>query len=256
MIHLRELGQLSVFSPLNLALYHQVVGLKLPILGTGTAMNNGLDRFFYRETVQGSGVGDGKVVRQRGGPGVYAHVRVGVRALNRGQGTVFAWNAGLNIPAKFAAAVTQGIQDAMNAGVSAGLELTDVCASVEDGSYHEEDSTADAFREAAAKAATEAIRQAGPVVLEALSLVTVTVPTNFVEAVEATVALHGGEARATPSETPSRTLEASLPASNVTILIAELLQISDGHASISSRSGGFRLRPDPPDTIEQWVARR
>jgi translation elongation factor EF-G len=86
-------------------------------------MNNGLDRFFYRETVQGSGVGEGKVIRQRNGLGVYAHVRVEVRALDPGQGTVFAWNAGLNIPAKFAAAVTQGIRDAMNAGVSAGLEL-------------------------------------------------------------------------------------------------------------------------------------
>ncbi len=219
-------------------------------------MNNGLDRSFYRETVQDSGVADGKVIRQRGSLSVYAHVRVEIRALNRGQGTVFAWNAGLNIPAKFAAAVTQGIQHAMNSGVSAGLELTDVCASVEDGSYHEEDSTADAFREAAEKAATEAIRQAGPVILEALSLVTITIPASFVEAVEATVALHGGEARATPSETTSRTFAASLPASNVTNLIAELLQISNGHASISSRSAGFRPRPEPPDTIEEWVVPR
>ena len=218
-------------------------------------MNNGLDRSFYRETVQDCGVGDGKVIRQRGGLGVYAHVRVGIRALNRGQGTVFAWNAGLNIPAKFAAAVTQGIQDVMNAGVSAGLELTDACASVEDGSYHEGDSTDDAFREAAAKAVTEAIRQAGPVVLEALSLVTITVPTNLGEAVKATVALHGGEARVT-TETPSRTLEASLPASSVTNLIVDLLQISDGQAHISSRSAGFRLRLEPPDTIEEWVARK
>jgi hypothetical protein len=60
-------------------------------------MNNGLNRSFYRETVQDSGIGDGKVIRQRGGVSVYAHVRVEARALSRGQGTVFAWNAGLNI---------------------------------------------------------------------------------------------------------------------------------------------------------------
>src|SRR2546426_1071684 len=103
-------------------------------------MNSGLSRSFYRETVQDSGVGEGKVIRQRGTSGVYAHVRAEVRPLNRGQGTVLAWNAGLNIPAKFVAAVMQGIQDAINDGVLAGLEVTDVCASVEDGSYHEEDS--------------------------------------------------------------------------------------------------------------------
>jgi elongation factor G len=122
-------------------------------------MNSGLNRSFYRETVQDSGVGEGKVIRQRGSSGVYAHVRVEVRPLNRGHGTVLAWNAGLNIPAKFVAAVMQGIQDAINDGVLAGLEVTDVCAAVEDGSYHEEDSTADAFREAAEKAVKEAIRQ-------------------------------------------------------------------------------------------------
>ncbi len=219
-------------------------------------MNNGLDRSFYRETVQDSGFGDGKVIRQRRGIGVYAHVRVEVRALSPGQGTVLAWNAGLNIPAKFAPAVTQGIHDAMNAGVCAGLEVTDVWASVVDGSYHEEDSTADAFREAAGEAAAEAIRQARPVILEALSLVTVTVPLDFAEAVEATVASYGGEARTTPSETTARTLSSSLPASNVSKLIPELLQISRGHASISIRSAGFRPRPEPPDTVEQWVVRK
>jgi elongation factor G len=218
-------------------------------------MNNGLDRFFYRETVQGSGVGEGKVIRQRNGLGVYAHVRVEVRALDPGQGTVFAWNAGLNIPAKFAAAVTQGIRDAMNAGVSAGLELIDVQTSVEDGSYHETDSTADAFREAAERAVAEAIWQAGPLLLEAMSSVTITTPVNSVEAVQATVDLHGGVITATSSETLSRTLTASLPASKVSKLITELLQISEGHASVSSRSAGFRPRPEPPDTVEQWVLR-
>jgi elongation factor G len=219
-------------------------------------MNDGLNRSFYRETVQDSGVGDGKVIRQRNGIGVYAHVRVAVRALSRGQGTIFAWNAGLNIPAKFAPAVSQGIQDVMNAGVSAGLELTDVSVSIEDGSYHEEDSTADAFREAAEKGVIEAIRQARPVILEALSLVTITVPANFVEVAESTVTSHGGQARTTRSETPSQTLAASIRASDVSSLIVELLQISDGRASISSTSAGFRPRPEPPDTAEQWVARR
>jgi len=43
---------------------------------------------------------------------------------------------------------------------------------------------------------------------------------------------------------------------NVGKLIAELLEISDGHASISSCSAGFRPRPEPPDTVEQWVVHR
>jgi hypothetical protein len=70
--------------------------------------------------------------------------------------------------------------DALSSGVLAGLELTDVHASVQDGSYHEEDSTADAFREAAAKATTKALRDAHPVILEALASVSITVPKEFI----------------------------------------------------------------------------
>jgi elongation factor G len=91
-------------------------------------------RFLHRETVQNSGVADGKVIRQRGGFGVYAHIQIEVRALNRGQGTMVAWNAGLNIPAEFVPAVLQGIQDTMNTGVLAELELRDISVSVQDGS--------------------------------------------------------------------------------------------------------------------------
>jgi len=216
-------------------------------------MNNELNRLFYRETVRDSGVGDEKVIRQRGGVGVYAHVRVAVHALRRGQGKVFAWSAGLNIPARFVRAVAQGVQDAMNAGILAGLELTDVHATIEDGSYHEGDSTSDAFREAAGKAVAQALLQAQPLILEALSSVAVTVPPGLVAAVEATVASYGGQT--TRSEVPSQAITFSLPASNVDNLIAELLQITDGRARISSASAGFRPRLSPPDTVEQWVAR-
>jgi elongation factor G len=226
----------------------------LAILGAGAAMSNGFGRSFYRETVQDSGVADGKVIRQRGGIGVYAHVRIEVHALSRGQGTMLAWNAGLNVPPRFVSAVLQGIQDAMDAGVLAGLEMTDVYASVEDGSYHEEDSTAEAFREAAKTAAIEAIQHARPIILEALSLVTVTVPLDFIEAVDATVTKHGGKLKAITSETKSRTLTASVPASNVSNLIIELLRISEGCASISSRPDGYRPRPEPPNSFGSWAA--
>jgi elongation factor G len=217
-------------------------------------MNSKLNRLYYRETIQGSGAGEGKVIRQRGGAGVYANVRVAVRALKLGEGAVFIWKAGSAMPAEFAPAIFEGIQNVLNAGVSAGLEVTDICVSVEDGSYHEVDSTADAFREAAEVAATEAIRKASPTVSEALSTVTVSVPEQFSEIVELTLASRGGRAKVEPSDHSSRIFTATLPSENVSELIAELLQVTRGIAQISSCGAGFRRRSDPPDTIEQWVA--
>jgi elongation factor G len=219
-------------------------------------MNDGLSRSFYRETVQNSGVGDGKIIRQHGGIDLYAHVRVAVHALRRGQGTEFAWQAGLNIPARFASAVVQGLQDALNSGVLAGLELTDVHASVENGSYHEEDSTADAFRDAAEKATAEALRNAHPMILEAVASVSITVPKEFMGVVMAAVSSHYGQVGTVRSETPLQSVTADLPASDVNNLISELLRTTEGQARISSATAGFRPRPEPPDTIEEWVARR
>jgi elongation factor G len=219
-------------------------------------MNQGLDRLFYRETVRGSGISDGKVVQRSGGVGVYAHVRVAVRPLNRGQDTVFAWNAGLSFPSRFVSAVAQGVEDAMNAGDLAGLQITDVHTSIEDGSYHDIDSTADSFREAAEMATREALRQAQSQILEAWSLVTISVPEDLVVAIQNSVRLHGGEINASPPEVAPPSVLASVPASLVHDLIAELLEISDGRASISTAIDGFRPRADPPDTIEQWVAKR
>jgi elongation factor G len=217
-------------------------------------MNSELNRLYYRETIQGSGVGEGKVIQRRGGVGVYANVRLAVRELKQGEGTTLIWNAGSAMPADFAPAIFEGIQNVLNAGVLAGLEVTDICISVEDGSYHEVDSTADAFREAAEIAATEAIRKAGPIIFEAFSTVTVSVPDEFSDSVQLTLASRGGPAKVLPPEHSSRTFSATLPAANVAELIVELLRITGGSAQISSCSAGFRPRPDPPDTIEQWVA--
>lgn len=143
-------------------------------------MKNTIDARFYRETVQSSAIGEGKVIRQRSKLGVYAHVRVEVHPLTRGQGVYVAWMAAESIPTTFTPAVIDGVYDAMNAGVLAGVPMLDVHASIEDGSYHHEDSTADAFREAARVATSEALRHAQPILMEALAQITASVPTEFV----------------------------------------------------------------------------
>jgi elongation factor G len=219
-------------------------------------MDEGLNRHFYRETVRGSGVSDGKVIRQAGGVPAYAHVRVAVHSLNRGQGRVFTWKARLSFPTRFVSAVARGVDDALNAGELAGLQVTDVHTSIEDGSYHDIDSTANSFREAAEMATRDALRQAEPLILEAWALVTISVPEDLIVAVQNAVRLRGGKINASPVEVTPPSVLASVPASHAHDLIAELLEISDGRASISTVIDGFRPRADPPDTVEQWVASR
>lgn len=211
-------------------------------------MTNELNKIFFRETIQGSSSGEAKFVRQRGARSEYAHVRVSVRPAERGRGAILEWNAGVNIPAHFSSSVLLGVHDALNAGV-AGLEVTDISVSVDDGSYHDVDSNDDAFREAAHEATQQAIQQAGSKILEAMSLVLITLPATQVEVAELAVARLGGEATpAVQKEDGSKALAANMPSAAVKELIEELLNATGGNMTISSRGNGYRPRLDPQES--------
>ena len=217
-------------------------------------MNGSLNRTFHREIVVASGVADEKVVRQHKGTGVYAGIQVEVRPLARGKGTGFAWNAGANIPARFAVAVARGVQDAISAGVLAGLELTDVFVSVEDGSYHEEDSTEAAFREVAQKATQAALRQAHPTVLEAISICRATCPKEYASAAEWSFSSVEGQIESAQSELQISSFVVTFPTSRVEQMVQQILSVTNGQARVSIESGGFRPKPEPPDTVNVWVS--
>ncbi|HUE43906.1 MAG TPA: hypothetical protein VMP12_10090 [Candidatus Sulfotelmatobacter sp.] len=211
-------------------------------------MTSELSQIFFRETVQGSSSGEAKFVRQRGARSQYAQVRVSVRPAERGRGAIVEWNAGANIPAHFSASVLRGIQDALQAG-AAGLKVTDINVSVDDGSYQDADSNAESFREAAHEATLQAIQQAGPIILEGMSLVLITLPAAQVEVAELAVARLGGEATpAVQKEDGSKALAANVPTASVSELIEELLNATRGNVTISSRANGYRPRLDPQES--------
>jgi elongation factor G len=215
-------------------------------------MTGNLNRAFHRETVLGSGIGNEKIVRQRGGSGFYARIRVEVRSLNRGKGASFAWNAGANIPTRFSNAVTREIQDVISAGILAGCELTDVLVSVEDGSYHEQDSTEAVFREAAQKATIAALRQARPIVLEALSMCRIIFAVEYADAIKETLA-QNGKIESVQSEKQSPSVTVTVPTSSAGELLEQVLAATNGHSKFLVESGGFRPRAEPPETTEVWA---
>jgi elongation factor G len=219
-------------------------------------MDEILNRHFYRETVRGSGIGVGKIIRQRGPIHQYAHVQVSVQAMDRGRGILLDWNAGLGVDPRFVSAVIQGVEMALGAGELAGLAFTDIRMTIEDGSYHDIDSTAILFEEAAEMATREAIREAKPQILEALILVSVAGPGDLLGTITKTVSVRGATIAERPPETPSHIISCRLPVSRTPDLIAELLKITGGRVNISTMIDGFQLKDKPPDTSEPWIGRR
>ena len=215
-------------------------------------MSGSLNRTFHRETITGAGVAEEKIVRQHGDTGTYAGIQVEVRPLPRGKGTVFAWNAGANVPARFAVAVAKGVQDVISTGVLAGLELTDVFVSVEDGSYHEQDSSEAAFQEVARKATQAAIRQAHPTVLEAVSICRATFPKEYASAIERSFSQENGQIESAQSELQTSSFVATVPTSRVEEMVQRILSVTNGKAKLLIETGAFRPKAEPPDSLNVW----
>ena len=123
---------------------------------------------------------EGKVKKQSGGHGQYAVVQAPRRRRkSAGEGSEFVDSiVGGAIPRNYIPAVQRGVEEAM-AGRRHGFPVVDVRVECYDGKYHSVDSSEMAFRTAAAHGLREAMQKAGAVVLEPISLLTVTVPPGY-----------------------------------------------------------------------------
>ena len=122
--------------------------------------NVGAPQVAYKETIRKAVNQETKYKRQSGGSGQYGHVKITLEPNESGKGYEFV-NAvvGGAIPKEFIPAVDAGIQGAMQAGVLAGYPVVDVKVTLNDGSYHEVDSSEMAFKIAGSMAFKEGYAQ-------------------------------------------------------------------------------------------------
>ena len=143
--------------------------------------NVGTPQVSYRETIRRVAEAEYRHVRQTGGHGQYAHVKLKVEPTESGSGYEFINKiVGGVIPREYIEPINQGIQGAMMSGVLAGYPVVDVKVTLIDGSFHEVDSSELAFRIAASLCFKEALRKADPVVLEPIMKVAIAIPEDFV----------------------------------------------------------------------------
>jgi elongation factor G len=131
----------------------------------------------YRETITRPAEGHCRHKKQTGGAGQFGEVYLRIEPLERGAGFEFVDDVvGGAIPGQFIPAVEKGVRQVLAEGAIAGFELQDVRVSVYDGKHHPVDSKEVAFVSAGRKAFVEAIRNAGPIVLEPIVRVTINTP--------------------------------------------------------------------------------
>lgn len=144
------------------------------------AANVGTPQVAYKETLGKTASADGEFVQQATGKAQYGHVQLEVSPLERGAGYMFKSEIDEEqIPEEFIPAIQKGIEGCKDGGPLLGFPVMDVQVTLTGGSYHEEDSTEQAFGVAAAIAFRKAAAKANPDLLEPLMDVEVILPEQY-----------------------------------------------------------------------------
>ncbi|MCR4587680.1 MAG: elongation factor G [Lachnospiraceae bacterium] len=135
----------------------------------------------FRETIKKTSDVEYKYKKQSGGHGQYGHVKMKFsplgdldKAYEFGEEVV-----GGAVPKNFFPAVEKGIQEGVVRGPLAAYPVVGIKAVLYDGSYHPVDSSEMAFKTAALQALKKGIMEAGPILLEPIVSLKVTVPDSY-----------------------------------------------------------------------------
>jgi elongation factor G len=144
--------------------------------------NVGAPQVAYKEAFTKPVDQEYKYAKQSGGRGQYGHCKVKFEPMDPNAEETFSFEStvvGGAIPKEYIPAVGEGIKEAAEAGVLAGFPMLGVHANVYDGTYHEVDSSEMAFHIAGSMCFKEAMKKAGPVLLEPIMKVEVTMPEEY-----------------------------------------------------------------------------
>ena len=144
--------------------------------------NVGAPQVAYKETFTKPVDQEYKYAKQSGGRGQYGHCKVKFTPMDPNGEETYKFESsvvGGAIPKEYIPAVGDGIEEAAKAGILAGFPVLGVNANVYDGSYHEVDSSELAFHIAGSMCFKEAMKKAGPVLLEPIMKVEITMPEEY-----------------------------------------------------------------------------
>jgi len=199
----------------------------------------------YRETVNAQAEAEGRYKKQTGGHGQFGVANIRVAPLGRGAGFEFIDEiVGGAIPRQYIPAVQKGVEEAMAAGGVHGWPVVDVSVTLFDGKYHPVDSSEMSFKMAGAIAFREAMEKAGPVLLEPISRVEVTVPASGQGDVIGDLNSRRGKVTQTGTcDDGSSVIVALVPTSELLRYAVDLRSITGGRGSFTVSHDHYDMAP-------------
>ena len=192
----------------------------------------------YRETITKEAEVEGKFVRQTGGHGQYGDVWIRFIP-NPGQGFVFEDS----VPKEFVKPTQQGLEDALGNGLTAGYPVVDIKAQLFDGSYHEVDSSEQAYKIAASLALREAAKKCDPVILEPIMRVDVTAPAEYLGSVMGDLVKRRGQISNQEETGNAIKIESFVPLAEMFGYVTDLRSITQGRGTYIMQTDHYEQVP-------------
>jgi elongation factor G len=207
----------------------------------------------YRETITANAEGHCRHKKQSGGAGQFGEVYLKIEPLQRGAGFEFVDHVkGGVIPGVFMTSVEKGVRQALSDGVIAGFPAQDIRVIVYDGKTHAVDGKDIAFVTAGRKATVEAIRAAGPIVLEPIVSIEVVAPEAAIGDLTGDLSSRRGHITGTnprPGNTASITGE--VPLAEITDYASRLKSLTGGQGAYNIE---FIRHAQVPPQVQQKLA--
>jgi elongation factor G len=206
--------------------------------------NVGRPEVAYRETIRRRAEARGRFVRQTGGRGQYGDVEIEIEPAEAGKGFIFENRiVGGSVPREYIPAVEKGVREATESGVLAGYPIVDVQVALLDGSYHEVDSSEMAFKIAGSMAFKDAVKRAGPVLLEPIMQVEVVTPEEYMGAVHGDLAARRGRIASMETRGSSHVIRANVPLATMFGYATDLRSATQGRATYTMQFARYEEVP-------------
>tara|TARA_B100001248_G_scaffold220746_1_gene176687 strand:+ start:137023 stop:139182 length:2160 start_codon:yes stop_codon:yes gene_type:complete len=204
----------------------------------------GRPQIAYRETITKAADGEGKFIRQTGGRGQYGHAIIKIEPAEKGKGIeVINEIVGGVIPREYIKPTQDGIMEGSNNGVVAGYPVIDFTIRIVDGSFHEVDSSEMAFKMAGIFAFKDAMKNAGPILLEPIMKVEVVTPEESQGDVMGDLNRRRGQIQNMETKNNLTTISSFVPLECMFGYATDVRSLTKGRASYSMEPSHFDQVP-------------
>jgi len=212
----------------------------------GVEVEVGAPKVSYREAPTQTATYDFRHKKQTGGSGQFAHIKGKLEVLPDDAPETFEFESavvGGRIPREYIPSVEKGFRESLHKGPVAGFPIVGVKAILEDGSYHEVDSSDMAFQTCGRNCFRETFLATKPMLLEPIMKIEIEVPTSFQGSVVGDLTSRRGMIVATEMKGNTATIEGEIPLAETFGYSTDLRSMTQGQGTFTMEFAKYRRVP-------------